>query len=99
MRSAINRRRNQCLSKSDDRFCSVGFLNQDFAKIDMSNKVFHAYSMSKRSGGDMPKVKLVGRFNSNRLDSCVCCTCHFFRAKRSLSCFHLSCIYLVVYTV
>ena len=32
------------ISKSDDRFYAVGLFNQDYAKIDMSNMVFHAYS-------------------------------------------------------
>ena len=69
-RSAINRRRNQCISKSDDRLFSVGFLNQDFAKIDMSNMVFHAY-YSYEQEARVHQVKLAGRFNSNHLDSCV----------------------------
>ena len=35
------------ISKSKDRFHSVTFYNQDFAKIDMSNMVFHAYSYER----------------------------------------------------
>eukprot|EP00979_Chaetoceros_neogracilis_P004902 scaffold844_cov268-Chaetoceros_neogracile.AAC.44 len=39
------------ISESQDRFHSVTFLNQDFAKIDMSNMVTHAYSFEKTMPG------------------------------------------------
>ena len=40
------------ISKSNDRFYAVKFFNQDFAKIDMSNMIFHAYSYEQA----MPNV-------------------------------------------